>query len=121
VAASRAGNRKALAAVPHPGRPPKLSSRQERIVLSWIAKCPTQFGYPNELWTGARVAEQIRKHFKVDFNPRYVLQWLDVRGISSQKPRTVARERDDREIARWMREDWPRILKKRATPMPASC
>jgi transposase len=117
----RVGSAKALSPKPHPGRPSKLSAAQERKVLGWIGQSPTKFGYPNELWTGARVAEQIRKQFKIEFNPRYVLEWLGNRGISSQKPRSVARERDDAEIDRWMREDWPRILKKRGTPAPESC
>lgn len=103
----------ALASTPHPGRTPKLTAKQEKQVLGWFTRSPTEFGYPNELWTGPRVAEQILKHFGVEFNPRYILHWLRVRGITPQKPETFARERDDKEIRRWVRVELPRIVKKR--------
>src|ERR1700693_1685154 len=56
VAAYRIGRSRALALKPHPGRTPKLTIGQEKKVLEWIGRSPTEFGYPNELWTGRRVA-----------------------------------------------------------------
>src|SRR5262249_61550967 len=34
------------------------------------------------------------------------------RGGSSQKPRRSARERDDQEVARWVRDEFPRIVRE---------
>jgi transposase len=109
--AYREKGRKGLKAKPHPGRVPKLTAKQEREVISWFARSPTEFGYATELWSGPRVANLIRRKFRVKFHPRYVNQWLAQRRITSQKPERRARERDDREVRRWLREEWPRIKK----------
>jgi transposase len=115
MAAYRRGGDAAIAAVPTPGRPPKLSRRQERAVLAWLARSPAAFGYKTELWTTRRLAEVIEKKYGVRFNSNYLAAWLTERGHSPQKPETPAVERDNPAIARWVAEDWPRILKKRAT------
>lgn len=98
-----------LAAKPRPGRPRKLTKRQERTVLNWFNKSATEFGYSNELWTAPRVARLIRRKWGVKFHPRYVCQWLAQRRITPQKPQRVPRERDDGAIDKWLRYDWPRL------------
>ena len=120
MAAFRRGGDAAIAAKPTPGRPPKLSGRQERSVLTWLARSPEAFGYKTDLWTTRRLAEVIAKRFGVRFHSNYLAAWLTDRGYSPQKPETKAVERDNPAIARWVAEDWPRILKKRATRGPMS-
>ena len=95
------------------GRPPKLSVAQEREVLRWFRRSPTEFGFPTELWTAPRVAKLIAKHFHVRFHPRYVNQWLAKRRITPQKPALRSYKRNDRKVRRWLREEWPRIKKVR--------
>lgn len=107
-----------LKAKPVPGRPPTLSFRQEQAVLQWFGKSPREFGFPTELWTGARVAELIERKFHKTLNSHYVLQWLAARRITPQKPERQARERSQREVRRWLREDWPRIKKVRGVSVP---
>jgi transposase len=91
-----------------------LDAEQEREVLSWFARSPTDFGFSTELWTAPRVAKLIKRTFGVKFHPRYVNRWLAQRRITPQKPRRRPRERDEAEIQRWIAEDWPRI--KRGLP-----
>jgi len=111
MAAYRKHGRRGLKAKPHPGRTPRLTAEQEREVLSWFSRSPTEFGWPTELWSGPRVAALIRRKFRVKFHPRYINQWLAERRITPQKPTRQARERNEREIRRWLREEWPRIKK----------
>jgi transposase len=80
-------------------------------VLRWFRRSPTEFGFRTELWTAPRVAALIQKKFRVKFHPRYINQWLADRRITPQKPERQARERNDREVCRWLREEWPRIKK----------
>lgn len=105
---------KALNAKPHPGPVPKLTAKQREKLARLLSKGPGQHGYRTELWTLKRVAEVIRKHFGVRYDPSGV--WHVLRGMdwSCQKPERRARERDEKAIARWRSKDWPRI-KKRAT------
>jgi transposase len=120
MAAYRAAGDDGLTATPRTGPAPRLTARRERAVLSWLARSPRAFGYKTELWTTRRLAEVIAKRFDVRFNSNYLAAWLTGRGLSPQKPETPAVERDNPAIARWVAEDWPRILKKPATSVPTS-
>ncbi len=102
------------------GRPPKLSARQEKAVLSWVGQSPTKFGYPDELWTSRRLAALIEKRLGVRFNSNYLVEWLSRRKQSAQKPAKRALERDEAAIERWVQEDWPPIEKKPKTKPPTS-
>jgi hypothetical protein len=101
-----------LAARPISGRPAKLTITQEKIVRRWLADNPTDHGFPTELWTAAHLALLIDEEWGISFHPHYLPAWLRQKGYTPQLPRRVPRERDDREIARWLAEDWPRIKRK---------
>lgn len=103
-----------LAAKPHPGGKPKLTPRQQQCVLTWFRKNPKSFGFATELWTAPRVAQVIERKWGVKFHPRYLNHWLKQRGITPQKPERQARERNPRDIRRWLKHDWPRIQNRRA-------
>jgi transposase len=120
VAAARDRGDEALAAVAHPGPKPKLNGNQQRQVLSWIKRSPTEFGFATELWTAPRVARLIRDRFGVEFHPRYVNAWLTRRGITPQKPGTQARERNARRVAAWRSRTWPRLKKRLPKKGPTS-
>jgi transposase len=95
-----------------PGRPPKLTSTQEKIVLRWLSDSPTEYGFTTDLWSCPRLAQLVEQEFGVQFHPHYLSVWLRQRGCTPQKPRRVPREQNDEAIARWLAEDWPRIKRK---------
>lgn len=111
--AFRKRGQRGLAAVPRSGRPPKLTRRQERAVLRWIRRPPTEFGFRTELWTARRLVQLIERTFRVHFHPRYLCQWLARRRITPQRPQTVPRERNEAVTRRWLMHDWPRLKKTR--------
>jgi transposase len=108
-----------LAAETPCGRPGKLTRTQEKIVLRWLSDPATDFGFPTELWSAARIAELIRLEWGVVFNARYLPRWLKDRGYSCQKPERVPRERNEEAIAAWVAGDWPRLKKKRSASVHA--
>jgi transposase len=114
VAAFRQSGASALAAQPVPGRPPKLTSTQEKIVGRWLADNPTEHGFATELWSAPRLAQLIEQELGICFHSDYLTTWLRQRGYTPQKPRRVHRERDDEAIAGWLAKDWPRIKKRYA-------
>jgi transposase len=120
VAAHRDRGDAGLAARPQPGRPRRLSAAQERRVLSWLRKKPSDFGFDTELWTAARLARLIEQRLGVTFHPRYLSAWLAGRGVSPQKPARRAKELDPAAVERWLAEDWPRIQKKSSRARPTS-
>src|SRR3954453_11505371 len=101
-----------LAARPIPGRPPKLTVTQEKIVLRWLRGSPAEHGFATELWTAPRLAQLIEEEFGIRFNPRSLSAWLRDRGFTPRKPERVPRERDPGAIAAWLASDWPRIKRK---------
>jgi transposase len=121
LAAFRLQGDSGLAGRPVPGRPPKLSHTQEKVVRRWLADCPTAYGFATDLWSAPRLALLIEQAFGVAFHPDYLTTWLRQRGYTPQKPRRVPRERDDAAIARWLAQDWPRIKKRPAAAGPACC
>jgi transposase len=112
VAALRRQGTAGLAARPASGRPPKLTPAQEKIVRRWLAENPREHGFATELWTAPRLRLLIEEEFRVPFHPDYLIAWMRQRGYTPQLPRRVPRERDERAIARWLAEDWPRIKRK---------
>ena len=111
----------ALAARAVPGRPPKLTGAQERIVRRWLADRPTAHGFATELWTASRLALLIEQEWGIQFHPDYLTRWLRQRDFTPQKPRRRPRERDDAAIARWLAQDWPRIKKRSAGGARTCC
>jgi transposase len=105
------GGDAALAGHDSRGRPRKLTRSQERQVLGWFRRSPKSFGFPTELWTAKRVEQVIYRKWRIKFHPRYLNQWLAERRITPQKPRFQAREQDEQEVRRWLREEWSRIKK----------
>jgi transposase len=112
VAAYREGGGQGLLSRPVSGRPPKLTTTQEKIVRRWLAESPRKYGFETELWTASRVGRLIREEFGIRLHPRYLSTWLRDRGFTPQKPQRVPRERDPKAIAVWLESDRPRIKKR---------
>jgi transposase len=106
------GGVEALAAKPHPGGVSKLSDEQKQTLVQMLIDGPLAAGYKTDLWTCSRVAEAVRKKFRVQYDPGHVSRIMRDLGFTPQKPRQVAREQDAEAVERWRREDWPRIKKK---------
>src|SRR5271170_2793704 len=70
-------------------------------------------GWPNELWTTRRIAELIRRTFDVSLHHDHVGRFLHrVLHWSPQKPSKRARERNEKAIKRWQRDEFPRIVEE---------
>ena len=114
-AAWKKGGVEAVAAKPHPGRKPRLTTAQKRNLERILLRGPRAAGFSSDLWTCGRVAETIRRRFDVTYHPDHVWRILQGLGWSCQKPELRARERDEAAIDRWRTRDWPRIKKEPAT------
>lgn len=94
-----------------PGRPAKLTEKQKGRLVRVLLRGATASGFSTELWTTIRIAEVIRQQFGVTYDRNHVGRMLHGLGWSHQKPQRRAAERDEAEIERWRREEWPRIKK----------
>ena len=95
------------------GRPPRLTADQEARVEEELLRGPMAHGYATQLWTLARVAAVIERVTGVRYHPGHGWRLLHELGWSVQRPARRAAERDQEAIARWVKEDWPRVKKAR--------
>src|SRR5262245_55112330 len=100
-------------AKPRPAPAPGLSDADLRRLEALLAKGAKAHGWHNQLWTAARVARLIDRRFGVRYHPEHVRKILKRRlGWTSQKPRRVARERNDKEVARCVGDGFPRVVRE---------
>jgi transposase len=100
-----------LNSTPHPGRRPRLTVKQKEQLAKILLRGARASGYDNDLWTCPRVLGVIQQRFGVTYHVDYIGTLLHKLGWSVQKPEQRARERDEAEIQRWRKEEWPRIKK----------
>jgi transposase len=102
-----------LEAKPQTGPTPGLTDANLRRLEGLLVQGATAHGWHTQLWTAARVARLIERHFGIHYHPEHVRKILKRRlGWTSQKPRRKPRERDDAEVARWTRDEFPRIVRE---------
>src|SRR5499427_5641275 len=105
-----AGGRAALASKGAGGARCRLSPAQLRELATVLEAGPAAWGWDeDQCWTLARIAELVRRRFRVG----YTLAGLDLLlhriGWSVQVPARQAAERDEAAIERWKQVTWPVI------------
>lgn len=99
-----------LAAKGHPGPAPRLSPQQNVRLEALLLQGAKDHGWPNQLWTCARIRILIHRHFGVLFHHDHVGRILRERlNWTPQKPQRRARERDEAAIEYFKRVRFPRI------------
>lgn len=102
-----------LVAKPTSGAKRRLTDTQLGELEQLLLKGAPAHGFPNELWTAARVAQLIQRHFGVRYHPEHVRKLLQRRlSWTSHKPQRRARQRNDKEVERWKADEFPRILRE---------
>ena len=106
------GEKEALMAKPHPGRPSRLSPEHREGLLGLLVEGPLAHGYASQLWTLSGIAKVIEDHFGVRYHPAHVWKILRACGWSCQKPQRRGKERNEKQIQDWRKERWPDIKKR---------
>src|SRR5207253_4546093 len=97
-----------------PGRPRRLTRRQEKRLVRILLRGALANGYRTEVWTTKRVAEVIEKTFHVPCHYNTAGKLLHRLDWTPQKPERRALERDEQAIQRWKKKVWPRVKKNAA-------
>lgn len=101
-----------IEAKPASGRPCRLDDDEKAELVRELLKGARAAGFPTDLWTCPRVGRLIEELFGVRYNVDHVCRLLRSLGWSPQKPERRAVERNEDEIRRWVKEEWPRVKKK---------
>jgi transposase len=113
-----AGGRAALVSKGPGGGPCKLSPAQVGELEAVLEAGPAIWGWEDQCWTLARIAEVVRRRFGVEYTLAGRDLLLHRIGWSVQVPARRAAERDEARIARWREEAWPVIKGRRRTWAP---
>jgi transposase len=108
----RDGGPEALRAHPSPGRPPKLSAAQKRLIPEFLWHGAEAYGFRGEVWTCARIARVIEEEFGVRYHKDHVGRLLRELRWTPQVPIRRAIQRDEGAIRRWRTEVWPDLRQR---------
>jgi transposase len=108
----RDGGPEALRAQFSPGRPPKLSAAQKRLIPEFLWHGAEAYGFRGEVWTCARIAQVIEEEFGVRYHKGQVGKLLRELHWTPQVPIRRALQRDEQAIRRWRDEVWPELLRR---------
>jgi putative transposase len=110
-----AGGEAALASKGASGPASKLTVEQLRELEQLLEAGPAAAGFiEDQRWTLARVAQLIAGTFRVRYSLKGVSLLLHRLGWTPQLPIHRAVERDEEEITRWRRRQWPAVKGSRA-------
>jgi transposase len=115
-----AGGRVALASKGPGGARCKLTRAQLGELEAALDAGPGAWGWADQCWTLARIAEVIGGRFGADYTLAGVDLLLHRIGWSVQVPARQAAERSEAAIAAWKEADWPVIKGRRRTWAPGS-
>ena len=107
----KAKGRDGFKAAGRAGRKPRITPEQLAEVERRLIEGPKSHGYSTDLWTLPRIAKVIEEVTGVRYHPGHVWKMLKSMSWSCQKPARVAAERDEAEIARWLKKAWPKVKK----------
>jgi transposase len=108
----RDGGPEALRARPGPGRPPKLSPAQKRLIPEFLWHGAEAYGFRGEVWTCARVARVIEEEFGVRYHKDHISRLLRELQWTPQVPIRRAIQRDEAAIRRWRDAVWPDLRRR---------
>jgi transposase len=111
---AREGGPEALLSRPAPGRPPKLSPAQKRLIPGFLWHGPEAYGFRGQVWTCARVSKVIEEEFGVSYHRDHVGRVLRDLHWTPQMPIKRADQRDEEAIRHWRDKVWPE-LRRQAT------
>jgi transposase len=112
LARARFGGPEALRARSSPGRPPKLSHAQKRLIPEFLWHGAEAYGFRGEVWTCARIAMVIQEEFGIRYHKDHVGRLLKELQWTPQVPVTRAIQRDEEAIRRWRAEVWPELQRQ---------
>ena len=106
------GGSEALLAISRPGRPPLVAREHQAALPEMLRKGALSYGFSTDLWTIPRVVKVAEAEWGVSYSTTAIWRMLKRQGLSWQRPRRQAREKDLVAVRNWRQRSWPRYKKK---------
>ena len=89
-----------------------LTLEQEQEIQKMIVnKMPDQLKLPFGLWTRKAIIELVKRTYKITIAVRTMGTYLKRWGFSPQKPKKKAYEQNSKAVQKWLKEEYPKIMK----------
>jgi transposase len=111
-ARARDGGPEALRARPGPGRTPRLTPAQKRLIPEFLWHGAEAYGLRGDVWNCARIAAVIEEEFGVRYHKGHVSRLLRELGWTPQIPIRRATQRDEAAIRHWRAAVWPDLRRR---------
>lgn len=102
---------KSLRSQPHGGHP-KLTSEQVELIPDFLWHGAEAYGFPGNLWNCVRIAKVIHRELGIVYNRHHVSRLLKKLGWTPQVPILRAIQRNERKIAQWRKDVWPKLRQR---------
>jgi len=90
-----------------------LNNDQEKAIQKMIVdKMPDQLKLPYALWTRKAIVDLVKRTFKINIAIRTMGDYLNKWGFTPQKPKKKAYEQNSKAVIRWLKDEYPSIVKK---------
>jgi transposase len=99
---------------------PVLSDELFAVLEGELDRGAVAHGWPDQTWTLARITTLIGRRFHKSCTPQGVAALLHRHGWSWQTPARRAIERDEQQVATWVKETWPHAEVPGRRSMPGS-
>src|SRR5208282_1300803 len=106
------GGPKALRSIPRSGRPTLVPREKLSTLPDLLARGALSYGFSTDLWTIPRILQVTEAEWGVRYTSTAMWRLLKRHGLSWQRPRRRAREKDLRAVKSWRQRSWPRYKKK---------
>jgi len=94
------------------GRRPKLDQSQRIELYKLIVAGPSAAGFSGACWRTPMIKTLIKREFDVDFNVRYLSDYLKQLGFSFQRASFTASQKDPDARNTWLSKTWQAIIKE---------
>lgn len=105
--------KKALRSKKASGPSYKLTEKEMKDMIKFLYDDATIYGFETPLWTCQRLKHLIQNKVGKKLHSTNVMRWLKRWGMTNQKPKRRAIQRNERAVKRWLREEWPKIKEHR--------
>src|SRR5947209_3406471 len=99
---------------------PALSDELFAVLEAELEKGPAAHGWPDQRWTLSRIKTLIGRRFHKSYTEQGVRKLLVRHGWSWHVPARRAVERDEQQVAAWVKETWPAAEEPRRRSAPGS-
>jgi len=86
----------------------KLSEDKRQIIL-WLRKPAMEFGFETPLWDCKRIQTTIKRELNKNISISNLWETLRKWNLTPQKPEKEALQKNQKEVRRWIKEEWPKI------------